>query len=55
MNDYLEIFSDVVLLATFQPRGRERYPSGARTSESVGDRPRALSTLDRRSEGPVRT
>ena len=22
MNDYLEIFSDVVLLATFQPRGR---------------------------------
>ena len=25
MNDYLDIFSDVVLLATFQPRQRERY------------------------------
>ena len=29
MNDYLEIFSDVVLLATFQPRQRERYSSAA--------------------------
>lgn len=25
MNDYLNIFSEVVLLATFQPRQRERY------------------------------
>ena len=38
MNDYLEIFSDVVLLATFQPRWRERYSSAPRLGE-VSRRP----------------
>ena len=27
MNDYLEIFNDVIRLATMQPRNRERVPS----------------------------
>lgn len=27
MNDYLEIFSDVLLIASFQPRQRERLSS----------------------------
>ena len=34
MKDYLEIFSDVVLLATFQPRWRERFPSQRRIDEA---------------------
>lgn len=27
MNDYLDIFNDVIRLATMQPRHRERYTS----------------------------
>jgi hypothetical protein len=38
MNDYLDIFSDVVLLATFQPRQRERY-SPSRPGEAALNRP----------------
>ena len=48
MNDYLEIFSDVVLLATFQPRRRERYSSAPRLDESGRSRPRAAIVSDRR-------
>ena len=33
MKHYLEIFSDVVLLATFQPRWRERSSSAPRLGE----------------------
>jgi hypothetical protein len=42
MNDYLDIFSEVVLLATFQPRSRERY-SPPRPGEAGRSRPRAIS------------
>ena len=41
MNDYLEIFSEVVLLATFQPRWRERHSSAPRLGEVGRDRTRA--------------
>ena len=45
MNDYLEIFSDVVLLATFQPMWRERYSSAPRLGEVSRDRPRDPAAL----------
>jgi len=48
MNDYLEILSDVVLLATFQPRQRERYSSQPRFEESGRSRPRVAIVSDRR-------
>jgi hypothetical protein len=48
MNDYLEIFSDVVLLATFQPRRRERYSSQPRLEESGRSRLRVAIVSDRR-------
>ena len=48
MNDYLEIFSDAVLLATFQPRRRERYSSQPRLEESGHSRPRVAIVSDRR-------
>ena len=54
MNDYLDIFSDVVLLATFQPRWRERHSSTSLTNENVRDRPRAITPSDRRFDGPAR-
>jgi hypothetical protein len=41
MNDYLEIFSDVVLLATFQPRFKERFSPQPRLNEAGRSRPRA--------------
>jgi len=43
MNDYLEIFCDVVLLATFQPRSRERC-SPLRSGDAGRSRPRATSS-----------
>lgn len=43
MNDYLEILGDVVLLATFQPRFRERFSSQPRLDEVGRSRPRAAS------------
>lgn len=54
MKDYLEIFNDVVLLATFQPRWSERFSSAPRAVEP--SRSRALQTLgpDRGSNGPLR-
>lgn len=54
MNDYLEIFSDVVLLATFQPRWRERHSSGPRLGEISRERPRAGTAPGRRFEIPER-
>jgi hypothetical protein len=54
MNDYLEIFSDVVLLATFQPRWRERHSSAPRFGEFSQDRPKADTALGRRFEVPER-
>jgi hypothetical protein len=39
MNDYLEIFSDVVLLATFQPRYRERFSPQPRIDDMGRSRP----------------
>lgn len=54
MNAYLEIFNDVVLLATFQPRLRERYPVTWLASETVRARPRATTAPKRRVEGPMR-
>lgn len=51
MNDYLEIFSEVVLIATFQPRPRERYSSAPRLGEFSRDRIRApIASADRRFE-----
>jgi hypothetical protein len=51
MNDYLEIFSDVVLLATFQPRWRERYSPAPRVGELSQDRIREpIASADRRFE-----
>jgi hypothetical protein len=41
MKAYLEIFSDVVLLATFQPRWRERSSSAPRLGEFGQERNRA--------------
>lgn len=54
MNDYLNIFSDVVLIATFQPRQRERYSSAPRLGELSRDRPRMDAALGRRFEIPGR-
>ena len=54
MNDYLNIFSDVVLLATFQPRWRERSSSALRLGEVSRDRPRAGTALGRSFEVPER-
>ena len=54
MNDYLEIFNDVVLLATFQPRWRERHSLAPRLGEADRDRPRASTALGRRFEAPER-
>ena len=54
MNDYLEIFSDVVLLATFQPRWRERHSSAPRLGEISRERPRAGTAPGRRFEIPER-
>ncbi|MEW9836840.1 hypothetical protein [Mesorhizobium marinum] len=51
MNDYLEIFSDVVLLATFQPRHRERHPSPPAIDGSARDRQRTVTAADRRFRG----
>jgi hypothetical protein len=51
MKDYLEIFSDVVLLATFQPRWRERSSSAARLGEFGQERNREpIASADRRFE-----
>ena len=49
MNGYLEIFNDVVLLATFQFGSRERV------GESGRSRPRVVTALRRHIEGPERT
>lgn len=54
MNDYLEIFSDVVLLATFQPRFRERFSPQPRVEAAGRSRPWAPFASDRRTEMPVR-
>jgi len=54
MNDYLDIFSDVVLLATFQPRFRERFSPTPRIDETGRSRPRAAFAWDRRTDIPVR-
>lgn len=54
MNDYLEIFSDVVLLATFQPRWRERFSSQPRIDDAGRSRPRATFAPDRRLGVPRR-
>jgi len=54
MNDYLEIFSEVVLLATFQPRQRERHSAAPRLGEPGWNRPRAVSASSRRFEVPER-
>jgi hypothetical protein len=54
MNDYLNIFSDVVLLATFQPRWRERHSSAPRLGEISRDRTRAEIALNRRFDIPER-
>jgi hypothetical protein len=54
MNDYLNIFSDVVLLATFQPRQRERHSSAPRLGELSRERPRTDTALGRRFEIPER-
>jgi hypothetical protein len=51
MNDYLGIVSDVVLLATFQPRLRERYPMQPRIEETGRSRPRSTFAPDRRLPG----
>jgi len=53
MNDYLEIFSEVVLLATFQPRWRA-HSAAPRLGEPGRNRPRAVSASSRRSEVPAR-
>jgi hypothetical protein len=51
MKDYLEIFSDVVLLATFQPRWRDRSSSVPRLGEFGQERNRVTTALaDRRFE-----
>jgi hypothetical protein len=51
MKDYLEIFSEVVLLATFQPRHRERSSSVPRLGEFGQERNRApIASADRRFE-----
>ena len=53
MNDYLEIFSDVVLLATFQPRRLAGAASAPRTGEPTRRRP--VPTTGRRGfDGPAR-
>ena len=54
MNDYLEIFSDVVLLATFQPRWCERFSSQSRIDDAGRSRPRATFAPDRRLGVPQR-
>jgi len=54
MNDYLEIFSDVVLLATFQPRRRGRFSSAMGLGEEARNRPRAMVLSDRRFDVPER-
>ena len=54
MNDYLEIFSDVVLLATFQPRQRERYLSQPRLEEFGRSRLRVAIVSDRRFDDQER-
>jgi hypothetical protein len=55
MNDYLEIFSNVVLIATLQPRSRERYYPPQRTDEIGLGRSRLFKTTRRRFEIPERT
>lgn len=54
MNDYLEILGDVVLLATFQPRWRERFSSDPRIDEAGRSRPRAAFASNRRFGVPER-
>ena len=54
MNDYLEIFSDVVLLATFQPRWSERIDPIRRLGESSRSRPKLVTASGRHVEGPER-
>ena len=54
MNDYLEIFSDVVLLATFQPRWRERFSMQPRIDDTGRSRPRATIVSHRPFEMPER-
>ena len=54
MNDYLEIFRDVVLLATFQPRRLERYSSAPRLDEVGRNRPWAMVASERRFRVPER-
>lgn len=54
MNDYLEIFSDVVLIATLQPRSRERYHPTQRPSETGFGRPRLFETPGRRPQASER-
>lgn len=41
MHDYLEIFGDVVRLATFQPRFRERFAPQPQTDDAGRSRLRA--------------
>lgn len=53
MNGFLEIFSDVILLATFQARHRERQPSTPRIDEAGLSRPRSV-TAGRRFDVPER-
>lgn len=54
MNDYFEIFSDVVRIATLQPRLRERY-SAQRLDEVSRSRPRAVTaSSQQRFEGMSR-
>lgn len=54
MNDYLDILSDVVLLATFQPRARERIDPSHRLGTSRSSRTLFLKTSGRRMEFPER-
>jgi hypothetical protein len=54
MNEYLDIFNDVIRLATLQPRWRERHALAPRIAEPSRDRPRAGAALGRRFEVPER-
>ena len=54
MKDYLEIFSDVVLLATFQPRWRERFSQHPRLDDAGRSRLHATIAPGRRFETPKR-
>ena len=55
MNGYLEIFNDVVLLATLQFGSRERVDPMRRLGASGRSRPRIATARRRHVEGPERT